>query len=265
MHFGVSGKSVQLAGQFHGEGVGIFPQGEVGTFTAFGQRGREIAGADLRNMFREAADLKFRDAEGLGDLGEGGAGLVGGKAADDGAMVRPVTAEKKFDHFVPTVVREIDVDIREFVHDHPVAVEETAEVEIEPDRADAGDAEAVADQGVRGRAPGNPVDSLSAAILKQVPDEEKIVGIADLANDPQFFDQLAKDAAVQGRFRSIATTGAVTHQPAEEVARRGVVRRDEAGKAQPSEIERERALFGEAQRFAKRTGVAPAAAESFGG
>jgi hypothetical protein len=127
--------------------------------------------------------------------------------------------EEKSNHLIPAVVGKVDIDIREFVHGHPVAVEEAAKIEVEPDGADARNAEAVADEGVGGGAAGDPVDSLPAAILQEVPDEEKVVGVADFVDDLEFFGELAENPAVEGEFRAVAAAGAVEHQAVEEVGR----------------------------------------------
>jgi hypothetical protein len=173
--------------------------------------------------------------------------------------------EEKSDHLIPAVVGKVDIDIREFVHGHPVAVEEAAKIEVESDGADARNAEAVADEGVGGGAAGDPVDSLPAAILQEVPDEEKVVGVADFVDDLEFFGELAENPAVEGEFRAVAAAGAVEHQSAEEVRRGGAVGRSKTGEAQPAEIKREGALFGKAERFTERSGITSAAAQGLGG
>jgi hypothetical protein len=176
-----------------------------------------------------------------------------------------MAVEEKLNHLIPAVVGKVDVDIREFVHGHPVAVEEAAKIEVKPDGADAGNAKAIADEGVGGGAAGDPVDSLPATILQEIPDEEKVVGVADFVDDPEFFGKLAENLAVEGGFRAVAATGAVEHQAAEEVGRGGAVGRSETGEAQSAEIKREGALFGKAECFTERSGIASAAAQGLGG
>ncbi len=219
MCFWMTGKTVKTSGQLHGEGVGIFADREVGAFAAFSDGGGQVTGADAGDAFGEAPDLELRDAEGLGDFGEGGTGLVGGEAADDSAVVRPMAAEEDPDDLLPAVVGKVDVDIRKFVHGHAVAVEEAAEVKVETDGADTGDAEAVADEGIGGGAAGDPVDSQSAALLQKIPDEEEVVGVADLADDPEFLGELPQDPAVQGGVGAVAGPGTVKNEAAEKDGR----------------------------------------------
>jgi len=161
-------------------------------------------------------------------------------------------------------MRKVDINIRQLVHGHAVAVEETAEVEVETDGADPGNAETVADEGVGRRTSGDPVNPAAAAFLQQIPDEEKVVSVTDLADDPQFLGQLAQDPPVQGGLGAVTATGTVDHEAAEKVLRSRVIRRVEMGEAQAAEIEREGTLFGEAEGFTERPGIAAAAAEGFG-
>jgi len=151
------------------------------------------------------------------------------------------------------------------VHGHAVAVEETAEVEVETDGADAGDTKAVADEGVGGGAAGDPVDSAVAAFLEQVPDKEEIISVTHLGDNSQLLGQLAEDPAMQGGLGAVTAAGSVDDETAEEGGGSGVVGRGEAGEAEAAEIEGEGALLGEAEGLAERAGIAPAAAEGFGG
>jgi hypothetical protein len=151
------------------------------------------------------------------------------------------------------------------VHGHAVAVEKATEVEIEPNGANSGDTEAVADEGIGSRAPGDPVDSTATTFLEQIPDEEEVVGVADLTNDPEFLGQLAEDPAVEAAVGAVPAAGSVNDESAEKVRRSRVIRRMETGETQAAEIEREGTLFGEAERFPERPGIAAAAVEGFGG
>src|SRR4029453_15278966 len=54
--------------------------------------------------------------------------------------------------------------------------EKALEEEIHPDRVDRGDAEAVADRAVRGRAPALDQDPARPALADEVPDDEEIAG-----------------------------------------------------------------------------------------
>ena len=76
---------------------------------------------------------------------------------------------------------------------------------------------------------------------------------------------MAQDPAVQGGLGAVTATGTVDHEAAEKVRRSRVIRRVETREAQAAEIEREGTLFGEAERFTERPGIAAAAAEGFGG
>jgi hypothetical protein len=151
------------------------------------------------------------------------------------------------------------------VHGHTVAVEEATEVEVEPDGANSGDTEAVADEGIGGRAPGDPVDSAATTFLEQIPNEEEVVGVADLTNDPEFLGQLTEDAAVQGAVGAVTAASPCHHEAAQEFGGSRAIRRRVARKTQTPEVEGKGALLGKAERFAEWPGIAAAAAQSFGG
>jgi hypothetical protein len=55
----------------------------------------------------------------------------------------PIFFEDEVHHVVFSIMSEIDVDIRELVQHHAVAVEEPPEIQFEPDRANIGNAQAV--------------------------------------------------------------------------------------------------------------------------
>jgi hypothetical protein len=176
-----------------------------------------------------------------------------------------MAAKEDFDHLFPAVVGKIDIDIRQLVHGHTVAVEEATEVEVEPDGANSGDTEAVADEGLGGRAPGDPVDSAATTFLEQIPNEEEVVGVADLTNDPEFLGQLAEDAEVEGAVGAVAAASPCHHEAAQEFGGSRAIRRRVAGKTQTPEVEGKGALFREAERLAERPGIAAASAQGLGG
>lgn len=149
-----------------------------------------MAGIGPRHVLGEPADLVFGDAEHFGDIAKGGAGLEGVEPADDGGVLGAVTVEQELHHIVFAVVGKVDVDVRQLLQSHAVAVEEALEVELKTDGADVADAEAVADERVSGTATGDPADADCRALLKQVPDGEEILLVADLGNDGEFLAEL---------------------------------------------------------------------------
>jgi hypothetical protein len=110
-------------------------------------------------MIGEFPHFPFRHAQHFGHFRKGALGLESREAADHGAMFPAVFLENEFHHVVFEVVREINVNVGQFVQRHPLFVEKAAEIKIEANRANAADAQAIADQAVR-RAPArDPLDA----------------------------------------------------------------------------------------------------------
>ena len=81
-------------------------------------------------------------------------------------------------------VGEIDVDIR---HRNPLRIQEPLEQEIEPDRVDIGDAEAVRhERPGRRTAPRSDRDLLRAGVVEEIFDDQEIPGVPHLLDDAQF-------------------------------------------------------------------------------
>ena len=143
-----------------------------------------------RKVIGEFPDFPFGDAQHFGDFRKGAPRLKGGKAADDRAMFLPVFLKNEFHHVVFAVVRKINVNVRQFVQRHALFVQEAPEIKIETDRANATDAEAIADQAVRRTAPRDPFDAATPAFLQHVPGDQEIILIANIGNDAEFFHHL---------------------------------------------------------------------------
>ena len=100
-------------------------------------------------------------------------------------------------------MREIHVDVGQLVERHAVLVEETAEVEIEADGADAADAQAIAGERIGGAAARDPFDAAPAAFLQEVPHDQEIFLVADLGDDGQFLLELRSEAGVVFRVAAL--------------------------------------------------------------
>ena len=190
-----------------------------------------------RQVFGEPPGLVVGEAEDLGDFGEGGAGVERVEPAHRRDMSRRVLAEKHFDDFVFPVVREVHVDVRQLVQRHAVAVEKPLEIQLEPDRADIADPEAIADERVRRAAARDPLDPRAAAVLEQVPDGEEIFRVADLRDDRELGLELG---AVVGGGVAILQPG--VREARKKFLRRAGIRRVESRKPEGLEIEGEIAL-----------------------
>ena len=97
----------------------------------------------------QRADGVLRQAEGLADLARGGARAIGDDGGGDAGVVVAVFLEDVLDHQLAPLVLEIDVDVGRLV---AVARDEALEEQVALIRVHVGDAQAIADGGVGGRA-----------------------------------------------------------------------------------------------------------------
>ena len=285
MHLGMTRETIEEGGGFDGGAERFFLERQVAAFGAglefldqFGTARSEMIHGDPTaaeapgEMFGEPADLEFGDAEDFGDVADGAAGLEGGEPADDGAMVGAVFIEEQIDDVVFAVVREIDIDIGEFMEGHPFLVEEAAEIKSEADGADVRDAEAITDETVGGAAAGDPFDAMGAAGLEEVPGDEEEILVTDLGDDGEFgFDLglhggegnggagVGKDAAMV-----IAAMHALGHEPAQGLFGTGTVGRAEGGELRFAERELELATVGDLAGMIEPIGMIGTAGGEFG-
>ena len=108
------------------------------------------------------------------------------KPPDHGAMFPAIFLEDQLHHVVFEVVRKINVNVRQLVQRHPLLVEKATEIKVEANRANAADAQAIANQAVRRAASRDPFDAAPPAFLQKIPGDEKIFLVTDFADDAQF-------------------------------------------------------------------------------
>ena len=233
----VAGESVEQGGQAQGGLRGFVIEesvrsggGDAGGF--FG-----VPGGGKRQVLGQPPGLVVGEAEDLGDFGQGGAGVEGIESTDRRDMAGRMLVEKQFDDLVFPVVREIHVDVGQLVERHAVAVEEALKIQLEADRTNIADPEAIAHERVRRAAACDPLDSLALAVLEQIPDGEEILRVADLRDDREFGLELG--AVVGG---GIAGFQAGVREARKKFLRRAGVRRIEARKPERLEIKGEIAL-----------------------
>src|SRR5207247_2801963 len=135
---------------------------------------------------------------------------------------------------------------RHFVQRHALLVQEPSKIEAEANRANAADAEAVANQAVRRAAARDPLDAALPAILEEIPGDEEIVLVAHIGDDAQLFLDLRPHLR-QGHFRSrvrndslarVTPSQAVAHELSKKLFRRQTVRRFERGELRFAERQR---------------------------
>src|SRR5689334_13350146 len=144
----------------------------------------------MREVFREPADLEFRNAQHLRHVAHRAPGLIRGKTAHNGGPFGTILLENQINDVVLPVMGEINVNIRQLVERHAVLVQKAAKIKLEADRANTADAEAVADQRVGGAAAGDPLDARAAAFLQNLPYHQKIFFVTNLGNDAEFLFNL---------------------------------------------------------------------------
>ena len=128
-----------------------------------GERGDGILGQAQR-----LADLAHRRAAAIGDDGGGEAGAVAAVAGVD-----------ILDHLLAPLVLEIDVDVGRLL---ALRRDEALEQQIDLGRIDVGDAEAVADGGVGGRAAPLAEDAVAARVMHDVVHGEEIGRVVELGD-----------------------------------------------------------------------------------
>ena len=105
---------------------------------------------------------------------------------DDRGAVAAVAAVDILHHLLAPRMFEIDVDVGRL---QPLLGDEALEQQIDLGRIDRGDAEHVADGGVRRRAPALAQDVLAARIMDDVVHGEKIMRVFELGDQREFFAQ----------------------------------------------------------------------------
>ena len=227
MHLWITGSTIETPGHLDGRSVGFLVQRQRAGFR-IGAQQLDQPGTTLRRWFirhpataeaprkvlGELPDFPFSHTQNLGYLGKGAPCLERREPTDNRTVPSPILAENEIHHVVFAVVGKINVDVRELVQRHPVLVEEAVEVEVEADGADVADPKAVAHQRIGRAATGDPFDALSAALLKNVPDDEKVVLITNVRDDAQLFIDLAFHPGVVVR---VSSPQALLDQPAEEL------------------------------------------------
>jgi hypothetical protein len=175
----VAGKADQLARQLEGE-----PEAPVAGVEAQLAQARRVQAlaAPAPERAGQGRDPVGRQAQRLADLADGAAAAI---ADDGGGQPRPVAAVLRvdvLDHLLAALVLEVDVDVGGLV---ALGADEALEQQVEARRIDRGDAQAIADRRVGGRAAALAEDVARAREAHQVVDGEEIGRVAQLADERQ--------------------------------------------------------------------------------
>ncbi len=242
MHLGIARKTIQEVRHPKRRRVRLLVPGQVAAIQRAGHRLGQFAG--LRKMGQplgEPAHLVFRNPQHLGHLGKRAAGLKRGKAADHRGMGRTVLLKNQIDHIIFAVVREIDIDVRQFVERHAVPVKKAAKIQIETNGADVADFQAVTGERIRRAAAGDPLDPAPAALLQNIPHDQEIFFVAHLHNHRQFLFDLGLEPRVLLRITALQ---ALPDQPPQKNRRSRPVRRRVTGKLRLAQAKRKRTALG---------------------
>jgi len=95
------------------------------------------------------------------------------EAADNGAMVPAIFPKNEIHHVIFTVCGKSMSMSGSLFSAMAFFVQKPAEVEAEANRANIGNAQAIADKRIGGAAASDPFNAVQAAVLQYVPDDEE--------------------------------------------------------------------------------------------
>ena len=227
-----------------------------------GRDGVFLVGGDLRDrapavdLFGPGVLLADRVAQGFGHVPDGGAGAVGDDVRDLGGVTAAVLGVDVLDGFFAAVGLDVDVDVGRTV---AFGGEEPFEQQAPFDGVGVGDAEGVADRGVRGGAAALGEDVALAAELHDVPHHQEISREVQLLDDRQLMVELGVGLRVRVA-GTVAAGGALRDQVAEPGDLRMARRNRERRQFRRDQLQVERALQPQQRRALDGAGVAVEAA-----
>ncbi len=105
---------------------------------------------------------------------------------DDGGTMPAIAAVDILHHLLAPRMLEIDVDVGRL---QPLLGDEALEQEIDLGRIDRGDAEHVADGGIRRRSPALAEDVLAARVMHDVVDGQEVMRVFELGDQRELLVQ----------------------------------------------------------------------------
>ena len=137
----------------------------------------------VRDQPGDAVDIGEAHAERAAGVADGGLRAERAEGDDLSDAVAAVLLGDVANHLVATVVGEVHVDVG---HLAALGIEEALEDELVFERVDVGDAEAEEDQAAGGAAADGLGDALAGGELREVHDDQEILGEAGLTHDGEF-------------------------------------------------------------------------------
>ncbi len=218
------------------------------------ERARERHSEIGRDHLRHAIDVGVGHPERAPHVANDGARRHGAERDDLAHALPAVLRDHVIDHLLARLVREIDVDVG---HADPLRIQEPLEQEVEPDRIDVGDAEAVGDEAPRGRAATRPDgDAVPARVVGEVADDQEIARVADGADRVELVGE-PRVVHLAG-FRSVAALEPLGRELLQIVLLALDLGRDREGrKLHALGVERELAALRDRERVPERLGRVP--------
>ena len=194
---------------------------------------------------------EFRlQAQGPGDIADGGAASEGVDIADHGRVFAAIAPVDVLDHLLPAVAGEVDVDVG-----HGVAVggKKTVEEQVEAQGVDGRDIQQIGDEGVGGGTPALVADALLLREAHDVPDDEEETGQTRSFDYVQFVGQLF---AGGGRQRLDFAMQSLLAEFVEVAEGRVALWRGEIGQAAVAEVQADLAALGDGHGVGNGVGAA---------
>ena len=138
----------------------------------------------------ERADGVVGQAEDLADLADGAAAAIADDGGGEAGALAAVSVVDVLDHLFAPLVLEIDVDVGRLA---PFGGYEALEQEIDLLGIDLGDAEAIADDGIRRRAAALAENALRARKAHDVVDGEEVRRVFELGGDGELLVERVAD------------------------------------------------------------------------
>ncbi len=143
-------------------------------------------------VFGQGIDGGQRQAQGFAHVAQGAAGVVGGHGSGQGSAVAPVFGVEVLDDLFAPLVLKVHIDVGRLV---ALLADETLEQQGGLRRVDLGDAQAVADRRVGGRAPALAQNLAAARLGHHVVHGQKVRLIAQLGDEGQLLLKLRAHVA----------------------------------------------------------------------
>ena len=153
-----------------------------------GRKGfRSLSGRSGVEGLGRTVDHIRREDKGLGRIAQCGTGAVGHYVANHAHVLLAIALIDILDDLLPSIGREIDVDIGHGVHPF---TQKTLKEEVVAQRIHLGDLQEIGYQRVGRRTAALAADAALAGKTDNVPDDEKIAGQPHPLDDGQFVGQL---------------------------------------------------------------------------